>query len=79
MIAPRKSVLPKNFVIVKFLGNKGEELGKTCIRKIKRYAMFCSLKDKIPTHQKPNVIYAIKFPGCDKNYVGKTERCVITT
>ena len=39
--------------------------------------MFCSVKDKIPTHQKSNVIYTIKWPECDEDYVGKTDRCVI--
>ena len=40
--------------------------------------MFCSVKDKIPSHQKSNVIYTIKSPGCAEDYVGKTDRCVIT-
>ena len=40
--------------------------------------MFCSVKDKIPTHQKSNVIYTTKFSGCGEDYVGKTDRCVIT-
>ena len=39
--------------------------------------MFCSVKDKIPTHQKSNVIYSIKFPGCGEDYVGKTDRCAL--
>ena len=41
--------------------------------------MFCSVKDKIPTHQKSNVIYTIKCSGCGEDYIGKTVRCVITT
>ena len=44
----------------------------------KKCAMFCSTKDKIPTHQKFNVVYTIKCPGCGEDYVGKTDRCVIT-
>ena len=40
--------------------------------------MFCSVKDKIPSNQKSNVIYTIKSPGCAEDYVGKTDRCVIT-
>ena len=40
--------------------------------------MFCSVKDKIPTHQKSNVVYSIRCPGCGDEYVGKTDRCVIT-
>ena len=40
--------------------------------------MFCSAKDKIPTHQKSNVVYSIRCPGCGDEYIGKTDRCVIT-
>ena len=40
--------------------------------------MFCSVKDKIPTHQKSNVIYIINCPGCGEDYAGKNERCVVT-
>ena len=84
----------KIWICLPYLGNKGEELVKTCIRKLKRCfksnvnfitlydtkkcAMFCSVKDKIPTHQKSNVIYTIKCPGCGEDYIGKTDRCVIT-
>ena len=39
--------------------------------------MFCSVKDKIPTHQKSNVTYKIKCPECGEDYVGKTGRYVI--
>ena len=84
----------KIWIRLPYLGNKGEELVKTCIRKLKRCfktnvifvtlydttkcAMFCSVKDKIPTHQKSNVIYTIKCPGCGEDYIGKTDRCIIT-
>ena len=40
--------------------------------------MFCSFKDKIPTHQKSNIIYTINCPGCGEGYVRKTDICVIT-
>ena len=40
--------------------------------------MFCSVKDKIPTHQKSNVIYTRKCSRCGESYVVKTDRCVIT-
>ena len=40
--------------------------------------MFCSVKDKIPTHQKSSAIYTIKRPECGEDYVGKTDRFVIT-
>ena len=84
----------KIWIRLPYLGNKGEELVKTCIRKLKRCfktnvkfvtlydtkkcAMFCPVKDKNPTHQKSNVIYTIKRSRCGVDYVGKTDRCVIT-
>ena len=40
--------------------------------------MFYSVKDKIPTHQRSNVIYTIKCPGCGEDYVGRTDRCSVT-
>ena len=76
-----------------YLGNKGEELVKTCMHKLKRCfksnvkfvtlydtrkcAMSCFVKDKIPTHQISNVIFTIKCVGCSEDYVGKTNRYVI--
>ena len=39
--------------------------------------MFCSVKDKVPAHQKSNVITRIKCPGSSEDYVGKTDRCVM--
>ena len=83
----------KIWIRLPYLGNEGEELVKTCIRKLKRRfkanvkfvtiyytskcTMFCSVKGKIPTHQKSSVIYKIKCPGCGEDYVGKIERCVM--
>ena len=70
-----KSVL-KTWIRLPYLDKKGESFVKTCIRKLKtnvkfvtlyetkKCAMFCSVKDKIPSHQKSNVTYTIKCPGC---------------
>ena len=44
----------------------------------KKYAIFCSVKDKIPTHGKSNIIYKIKCPRCGEDYVQKSDRCIIT-
>ena len=44
----------------------------------KKYAMFCSVKDKIPTHGKSNITYKIKCPPCGEGYVQKSDRCIIT-
>ena len=84
----------KIWIRLPYLGNKGEEIVKTRIRKLKRCfktnvkfvtlydtkkcAMFCSVKNMIPTHQKSNAIYTIKCPRCGEDYVRKTDRCVIT-
>ena len=43
-----------------------------------RCFVLLKIRSKIPTHQKSNVIYTIKCPGCDEDHVGKTYRCVIT-
>ena len=44
----------------------------------KKTAMFCSAKDSIPTHQKANFIYKVTCPDCNKDYVGKTDRNLVT-
>ena len=45
---------------------------------LKYVRCLCFVKDRVPTHQKSNVIYTIKCPGYGEDYVGKTDRCVIT-
>ena len=40
--------------------------------------MFCSAKDWIPIHQKANVIYKVTSPGCNEDYIGKTDRNLVT-
>ena len=35
-------------------------------------------KDTIPTLQKPNTIYCLIRPGCIENYIGKTDRDLVT-
>ena len=77
-----------------YLGEKGDHLTKSLIRKlnkcfnenvkfIKRYktnklAMFCSNKDHIQLQQKANIIYRITYSGCCNKYIGKTDRNIIT-
>ena len=84
----------KIYVRVPYAGQIGENLLKACIRKLRRFtklnvifitlfdtkkfAMFCPTKDKIPSHQRANVIYKLSCPGCGNKYVGKTDRCLIT-
>ena len=40
--------------------------------------MFCSAKDSIPIRQKANLIYKVTCPGSNEDYVGKTDRNLIT-
>ena len=40
--------------------------------------MFCAAKDGIPIHQKANVIYIVTSPGCNEDYLGKTDRNLVT-
>ena len=77
-----------------YLGDKGDHLTKSLIRKlnkcfnenvklIKRYktnklGMFCSNKDHIQFQQKANIVYRIMCPGCYNKYMGKTDRNIIT-
>ena len=80
----KKSTVQKNdedlikiWIRLAYIANKGKELVKTCIRKLKRCfkthakfctlcgakkcVMFCFVKDKILTNQKSNAIYTIKY------------------
>ena len=43
-----------------------------------RLAMFCSVKDFIPTLQKSNVVYCLTCPDCKEKYIGKTDRNLVT-
>ena len=49
----------------------------TCY-KTKKTAMFCSGKGSIPIHLKANVIYKVTCPGCNEDYIGKTDRNLVT-
>ena len=82
-----ESVL-KIWIPLPYFNNKGEKLVKTCIRNLKRCfktnvkfvtlygtkkcAIFCSVKDKIPTYhilpQYPGLIHPGKFPGENEAY-----------
>ena len=73
-----------------FLGTEGEHLVKKCVRRLKhnfrtcvkikvhykthKMAMFCGLKDKVPSNLQSHVIYEFCCPGCHSKYIGKTDR-----
>ena len=75
-------------------GKLGKKLVTSLIKKLKRYfkvnvkivvkyrtnklSMFCPTKDRISWNQKANVMYIIQCPGCHSDYVGKTDRNLIT-
>ena len=40
--------------------------------------MFCSAKESIPIHQKANAFCKVTCPGCNEDYVGKTDRNLVT-
>ena len=77
-----------------YLGNIGDNMKKNCLRKVKKClkenvhfitcyetkktAMFCSTKDSIPIHQKANIVYKVTCPGCNEDYVGKTDCNLVT-
>ena len=82
----------KIYMKVPYTGEKGEQLLKSCIKKLRRFtkknvicimlfqtkklSMFCPTKDPIEKSQKANVIYKLQCPGCGGIYVGKTDRCI---
>ena len=37
---------------------------------------FVSLKDPRPKQYKSSIVYEFKCPGCNANYIGKTDRCL---
>ena len=84
--------IPKIWIRLPYLGQKGEFLIKTCISKIqrsqkspikfvvlyntKKISFFTSNKDKVPLNSKSNVVYQVTCPGCNKSYIAKTFRCL---
>ena len=38
--------------------------------------MFCNNKDKLKFEQTSYLIYEFTCPGCQKKYIGKTDRCL---
>ena len=84
----------KIWIKLPYLGNMANNIKERCFRKIKRClkedvrfvtcyntkksAMFCSSKDILPTNQKANVIYCLSCPGCQQDYIGKTDRNIET-
>ena len=86
--------LIKIYFRLPYAGIKGEQLVKSYIRKMRRFlktnvkfivlydtnkiSYYCSNKDKVPELQRHNVVYLITCPGCNEQYVGKTNCCIST-
>ena len=82
------------FLKLPYLGPTGDFIINSFKRKLKRLlvptvkfrisfttnklSMFCSLKDKYPLHMKTNLIYKFTCPHCQAQYIGKTERNLVT-
>ena len=83
----------KLYLKLPYLGSDGENLVKTCVKKLHRFlkpefkidvkyktnniSMFCPKKDQTNWKQKSNVIYEITCPSCKQKYIGKTDRCLL--
>ena len=77
-----------------YLGNTGKNKKKNCFKKVEKYlkenvrfitcyetkksGMFCSAKVIIPINQKAKFIYKVICPGCNEDYVTKTDRKLLT-
>ena len=84
----------KIWIYLPFLGKYGTKLTNSFIRKISPLLKapckfivnwkttdancFISLKDQTPKMYQSSVVYEFKCPGCNANYVGKTDRCLYT-
>ena len=82
---------PKIWLQILYLGRKGENLVKYCIKKIhgqlkepinfvvysnKNVSYFLSNKDKYPDLSQRNLVYEISCPGCGSKYIGNTDLCL---
>ena len=84
----------KIWINLPFLGKYGTKLTNNFIREISPLLKspckfivnwkttdtncFISLKDPTPKTYQSSVVYEFKCPGCNANYVGKTDRCLYT-
>ena len=77
--------LMKNWIRIPYLGNRGENIIKSCTSKIQRFltkpvkfivtydtkriSFFVSSKDKLPPLSCSNLVYEVSCPGCVSNLV----------
>ena len=79
-------MLPKLWIRIPYLGNRGDFLLKSYLNKIQRFlsksvkfitiydtkklSYFVSNKDKLPPLSRSNLVYEVACPGCGKTYIG---------
>ena len=79
-------IIAKIWIKIPYLGNRGENIIKTCTSKIQRFltkpikfliiydtkriSFFVSNKDKLPPLSRSNLVYEVSCPGCGKSYIG---------
>ena len=44
----------------------------------KKISFYCNVEDKVPHEQRNNIVYRVRCPGCGGEYIGITERCLIS-
>ena len=82
------------WIRLRYLGNIGDSMKKNYFKKkqkclkenvrfitcyeTKKIAMFCSAKESVLIHRKANVIYKVTCSSCNEDYVGKTDRNLVT-
>ena len=82
------------WINIPYLGDTRDHLLQTLKRKLKRhlindvrfkviqstqkFSYYTNMKDQISKLMKLYVVYQFKCPGCDKRYIGKTERNLCT-
>ena len=82
------------WINIPYLGNTGDQLLQTLKRKLKRhlinnvrfkviqstqkFSYYKNMKDQISKLMKSYVVYQFNCPGCNKRYIGKTERNLCT-
>ena len=82
------------WINIPYLGNTGDQLLQTLKRKLKRhfindvkfkviqstqkFSFYTNMKNKISKLMKSYVVYQFNCPGCNKHYIGKTERNLCT-
>jgi hypothetical protein len=75
-----------------YLGNRGENIIKSCTSKIQRFltkpvkfiviydtkrtSIFVSNKDRVPPLSRSNLVYEVSCRGCGRSYIGMTKRCL---